>query len=154
MGMRFVFKLKRFADGTIERYKARLVARGFMQIHGVHYVDSFSPTANIVSLRLALVLGVNIKHMFLRHMDVKAAFLNSVPKFANYIMLPEGMLFRKSKYALMLKNIYGTKDAARGWYEDQHIFLIEMYHYCSLCNGSVCIYFIVRNSICYYYCEC
>ena len=49
MGMRFVFKLKRFADGTIERYKARLVARGFMQIHGVHYVDSFSPTANIVS---------------------------------------------------------------------------------------------------------
>lgn len=128
MEMRWVFKVKRNSDGSLERHKARLVVKGFRQIPGVHFDETFtfSPTSSIGSLRFILTMSVNFL-LKPYQMDVKSAFLNSKPRYDNYVRLPEGFTYQKSQFAYLLKNIYGTRDAARGWYEDQHAFLMKTY---------------------------
>ena len=56
---RWVFSVKHKADGTVERYKARLVARGFSQTYGIDYCETFSPVARMSSIRIHFSLAVN-----------------------------------------------------------------------------------------------
>lgn len=71
---RWVFKVKQNSDGTIERYKARLVVPGFTQHYGVDYEETFSPVARYTSIRLILSLA-SMGRMQLKRFDVKTAFL-------------------------------------------------------------------------------
>jgi hypothetical protein len=75
VGCKWVFRIKRKADSTVDKYKARLVARGFTQIHGVDYFNTYSPVARLASFRLILALAVRYGwevHAF----DFNAAYLN------------------------------------------------------------------------------
>ncbi len=72
---KWVFKIKHGVDGEVERYKARLVARGFTQTFGVDYNETFAPVAKFVSIRCILALAT-IEDMEIHQMDVKTAFLN------------------------------------------------------------------------------
>ena len=72
---KWVFKIKRKADGSIERYKARLVARGFTQKYGIDFLDTFAPVARMASIRLLLAVAC-IMDYNLTQMDVDTAFLN------------------------------------------------------------------------------
>jgi hypothetical protein len=72
---KWIYKINHTVDGSIEKEKARFVARGFSQIKGVDYDETFSPVAQYTSIRsiIALVASMGWK---LHQLDVKIAFLN------------------------------------------------------------------------------
>lgn len=75
IGSRWVLKAKRNEAGSIDRFKARLVAQGYSQVKGVDYEEVFSPVACYTSVRLLLALA-NAQDLEIHQMGVKTAFLN------------------------------------------------------------------------------
>ena len=75
IGLKWVFKIKRNADGSINKYKARLVAKGYVQKHGIDYDEVFAPVARIETIRLVIALAAS-KGWQVHHLDVKTAFLH------------------------------------------------------------------------------
>ena len=57
VGSRWIYKLKQAADGSVEKYKARFVSRGFSQIEGIDYEETFAPVARYYSIRTILALS-------------------------------------------------------------------------------------------------
>ena len=74
---KWIYKIKHAANGSIEKYKARFVARGFSQKKGIEYEETFAPIARYTSIRLVLSLDVVMKWK-IHQMDVKTAFFNGV----------------------------------------------------------------------------
>ena len=75
MGCRWVYTLKCKADGSLERYKARLVARGYTQTHRIDYQETFAPVAKMNIIRIIISLVVNFDWP-LNQYDIKNAFLH------------------------------------------------------------------------------
>ncbi|KAI0992168.1 hypothetical protein K3495_g16018, partial [Podosphaera aphanis] len=90
---KWVFTVKT-KDGKVERFKARLVARGFSQIPGKDYSDTFAPTARMDTLRLFLAL-VARHDLECRQFDIKNAFTESTLKEEIYLAPPEGLEIKK-----------------------------------------------------------
>ena len=111
---RWVFKSKLQPDGTIERHKARLVARGFSQTRGIDCFETFSPVVRYESVRT--VLAIVAKHdMELAQFDVKTAFLNSSLEEEIYMQQPEGYEDGSDRVCRLKKGLYGLKQAPRNW---------------------------------------
>ena len=112
---KWVYKLKLKADGSIERYKGRVVGKGFTQVLGHDFDETFAPVARYESLRLLIAIAA-WKGWHPQQMDVKSAFLYGILKEEIYMELPEG--YREPGKVARLKNcIYGLKQSAREWYE-------------------------------------
>ena len=86
---KWVYKLKRHVDGSIARYKPRIVARGYLQQYGLDYDETFSPVVKPATVRLLLALAVN-NGWELRQLDVSNAFLHGILKEKVYIRQPQG----------------------------------------------------------------
>jgi hypothetical protein len=72
---KWVFKIQRKQDGSVDRYKACLVAKGFKQCYGVDYNDTFNPVVKAATIRLVLSLAVS-HGWSLRQLDMSNAFLH------------------------------------------------------------------------------
>ena len=89
VGSRWVLKVKRDEDGSVDRFKARLVAQGYSYMKGVDYDEVFSPVARYSSVRSLLALA-NAQDLEIHQMDVKTAFLNGSLDCEIYMSQPEG----------------------------------------------------------------
>jgi hypothetical protein len=89
VGSKWVFKLKVFPDGLVERHKARLVAQGFSQKQGLDYDETFSPVVRFESLRTVIALAVQ-NSLKMHQKDVTTAFLNGELQEEVYMKQPEG----------------------------------------------------------------
>lgn len=119
---KWVFKIKKNSDGSIERLKARLVARGFSQRAGIDYDETFAPVAKFQSIRLILSLAA-IHDLELHQMDVKTAFLYGELDEDVYMEMPEGYGEGKGKVWKLLRSLYGLKQAPRSWYRQLDTYL-------------------------------
>ena len=89
---KWIYKIKHAADGSIKKYKARFVARGFSKKEGIHYGEKFAPVARYTSIRTIMALASMMK-WDLHQMDVKTTFLNGVIKEEVYIEQPQGQTY-------------------------------------------------------------
>lgn len=91
IGTKWIFKVKRKSDGTVERYKARLVAQGFKQQENIDYGLIYSQVVKSSTIRIFLSLAVN-RNYRLRQIDVKNAFLQGELKEKVFIAQPPGFV--------------------------------------------------------------
>ncbi|TFY63604.1 hypothetical protein EVJ58_g3163 [Rhodofomes roseus] len=114
IGSTWTYALKRGPDGSIQRYKARLVAQGFSQIPGLDYDDTFSPTVRLDTLRVILHLAA--VHGWCRAQDdVTGAFLHSKLHHVVYMRQPPGFDDGTGRVCRLLLSLYGLKQASREW---------------------------------------
>lgn len=141
IGSRWVFKVKRNADGTIERYKARLVAQGFSQRPGQEYSETFAPTPKWAALRAVLALGA-LEDLELWSVDISSAFLHGDLAETIFMEQPEGFIEKDKGWVWrLLKSLYGLKQAGREWHKKLHRVLTELMGFTQVkCEHSIWVY--------------
>ena len=103
--------LKEKSDGRI---KARWVVKGYKQVEGIDYTETYAPVARISTVRIALTLAVQL-NLNIIQFDVTAAYLNGYMEEEVYTVQPLGFEKGKNLVARMVKSIYGSKQGARNW---------------------------------------
>ena len=118
LSSKWIFKRKRKVDGSIDKYKARLMIKGFRQTEGLDYFDTYSPVTRINSIRMVLAIAA-LKDLEVHQMDVKTAFLNGDLNEEIYMEQPEGFSApgQEMKVCRLVKSLYGLKQAPKQWHE-------------------------------------
>ena len=140
IGCKWVFKIKRHADGSVERYKARLVAKGYSQLYGIDFTETFAPVVRFSSLRAILAIAAAADYE-IHQMDVKTAFLNGDLDEDIYMQQPDGYRADGDQvdYVWKLnKSLYGSKQAGRAWNKKMDVALVELgFH---ALHSDCCVY--------------
>eukprot|EP00253_Pinus_taeda_P023315 PITA_23315 len=122
---KWVYRTKYGPDGKVDKHKARLVAKSFSQVEGIDYTETFSPVANMNSVRLVLSLAASFKWE-VHQMDVKSAFLHGDLHEGIYMEQPIGFIQTNSSLVCRLKkSLYGLKQDPQTWYAKMDSFLLE-----------------------------
>ncbi|WKA06278.1 hypothetical protein VitviT2T_024184 [Vitis vinifera] len=141
VGSKWVFRTKYLLDGSIDCFKAHLVAKGYTQVPGLDYIDTFSPVIKATTVHVVLSLVVTNRWP-LRQLDVKNAFLNGTLTENVYIEQPTGYIDpRYPNHVCQLKKaLYGLKQAPRAWFQlffsHPWVFLQPCRHF-SFCLSSI-----------------
>lgn len=140
---KWVFKKKQKPDGTLDRYKARLVVRGFDQVHGVDYSETFSPVVKYTSVRSIFALAAAQK-MKLKQFDIKTAFLYGDLKEDVYMRQPIGYEDGTNKVCKLKRSLYGLKQASRCWNE-KFTHFIKSFEFVA-CDADPCVFVCNKNN--------
>lgn len=127
IGLKWIFKIKRNADGSINKYKARLVAKGYVQQYGIDFEEVFAHVPRIEMVRVLINLAAS-NGWEIHHLDVKTAFLHGELKETLYVSQPEGFVVEGSenKVYKLKKALYGLKQAPRAWNHKLNKCLLEL----------------------------
>ncbi|MCW4346512.1 MAG: reverse transcriptase domain-containing protein [Candidatus Thiodiazotropha endolucinida] len=124
VGGRWVFTVKESSDGS-KSYKARYVAKGYSQVEGIDYKETFAPTANMTSIRSLMQIAAQ-HDLILHQMDVKTAYLNAPIDCEIYMEQAEGFEVPGKEDRLVYKlnkSLYGLKQSGRNWNSLLHSYL-------------------------------
>ena len=116
VGSKWVYKCKINADGSVRRYKARLVAQGYSQRLGQDYDKTFCPVVHFESIRTIIAMAAQ-NELMLHQMDVTSAFLNGDLDEEVYMTQPEGFKVKGREHLVcrLKRSLYGLKQAPRCW---------------------------------------
>jgi hypothetical protein len=144
IGCKWVFRIKRHADGSVERYKARLVAKGFHQQPGVDYAETYSPVIKPTTVRTVLSIAISAGWS-IRQIDIQNAFLHGYLSEAVFMQQPPGYTHPQypNHVCKLNKAIYGLKQAPRAWFSRLSTRLLDLGFHGSKSDTSL---FICRNS--------
>ena len=111
---KWVFTKKYNKNGDLLKYKARLVVKGCAQRPGYDYDETYSPVVRLETIRVILALSIS-ENLIIHQMDVKGAYLNGTLKETVYMNQPEGYEDETGRTCLLVKTLYGLKQAGREW---------------------------------------
>ena len=139
IGCKWVLRKKLKPDGSIDKFKDRLVAKTFKQKDDLDFFDTFSLVTRITSIRLLIAI-VAIVYLKIYQMDVKTVFLNGDLEEEIYIDQPKGFVEpgQESKVCKLSKSLYGLKQAPKQWHEKFDSYMIESDYKSNECDK--CIY--------------
>ena len=126
IGSKWVFKIKYNPDGTVERYKARLVATGYQQVEGKDFTHTFSPVAKIATVRIIISLAT-AKHWPLCQLDINNAFLHGY--LDEEVFMKPPLSYKKAgvdDVCRLKRSLYGLKQASRQWNKELSKFLLGL----------------------------
>ncbi|KAJ0441172.1 putative RNA-directed DNA polymerase [Helianthus annuus] len=118
IGVKWVYKTKLNERGQVDKYKARLVVKGYAQRKGVDYEEVFAPVARWDTIRTLLALAAQ-KSWVVYQLDVKSAFLHGELKENVFVTQPQGFEKKgdEEKVYKLKRALYGLKQAPRAWFK-------------------------------------
>ena len=137
VGCKWVFAVKHRDDGTVN-FNARLVARGFSQIQGIDFEDTFAPTVRMDTMRVMLAL-IAIHDWEAHQIDINNAFTEATLDWTIYMKAPPGIEVNDGEHLRLLQSLYGLKQAARDWYQtcDEELKKLNF----TVSDSDPCMYF-------------
>ncbi|OMO99220.1 hypothetical protein CCACVL1_03887 [Corchorus capsularis] len=117
IGVKWVYKTKVKPNGEVDKYKARLVVKGYKQEYGVDYTEVFAPVARLDTVRMVIALAAQ-NSWSIYQLDVKSAFLHGELKEQVFVEQPSGFIKYGDEHKVyrLRKALYGLKQAPRAWY--------------------------------------
>lgn len=113
VGSRWVYALKYNSDGSIAKFKARIVAKGYTQVRGVDYNETYCSVVDIFTTRLVLAYAA-ARRLKVRQFDIKTAFLYGLLHELVFMEMPDG--WAEAGFAWKLnRSLYGLKQSPRQW---------------------------------------
>lgn len=122
---KWVYACKSDKDGNVTRFKARYVAQGYSQTYGQNFIETFSPTVKMSTVRALTQVAVS-NDWVIKHIDVKTAYLHAPIDYDIYISQPKGFeVGGPDIYCHLRKGLYGLKQSGRLWYGVLHDFFCD-----------------------------
>ncbi len=137
VGSKMVFKIKRNEKGDVTCYKVRIVAKGYSQVPGVDFFDTYAPVTRLTSVQMLLAIA-NACGLELEQLDVKTAYLYGDLSETIYMEPPEGINTNSDDMWVLKKSLYGLKQSGKAWNDKIHDILTSMGF--NHCTGDPCVY--------------